>query len=137
MFTVRSLEHVAIAYRDTDAAAKWYCDVLGFEIVFQALNPQHGVNFYFVRDPAGTGLIEIIPMPKGDGTMLHDIRTSHVHIAFDVDDMDAAVAALQARGVQLEGPPAKMGENRLVFFRDPEGAPLQLVQRAKALRISK
>lgn len=134
MFKVRSLEHVAVAYRDTDAAAKWYCDVLGFEIVFKALNPTHGVNYYFVKDPAGTGLIEIIPMPKNDPADIGRISTAHVHIAFDVDDMDAAVEALQARGVKLEGPPLSLGENRLVFFRDPEGAPLQLVQRSRPMK---
>ncbi|MBM3264924.1 MAG: VOC family protein [candidate division Zixibacteria bacterium] len=134
MFKVRSLEHVAIAYRDTDAAAQWFCNALGFEVVFKALNPTHGVNFYFVKDPAGTGLIEIIPMPAANATKLGGISTAHVHIAFDVDDIYAAVEALQAKGVTFEGPPAKMGENMLVFFRDPEGAPLQLVQRAKPLK---
>ena len=133
MVKVGSLEHVAVAYRDTDTAAQWYCDVLGFEIIFKALHPAHGVYFYFVRDPAGTGLIEIIPMPPGDDTRLNDFSTAHVHLAFDVEDMDAAVAALEAHGVEMEGPPIKMGENSLLFFRDPEGAPLQFVQRPKSL----
>ena len=131
---VGSLEHVAVAYRDTDAAARWYHDVLGFEVVFQAVHPAHGVNFYFLKDPAGTGLLEIIPMPKGDGTKLRDFSNSHVHIAFDVEDMDAAVAGLAAACVEMEGPPAAMGPNKLLFFRDLEGAPLQLVQRAKPLK---
>ena len=132
--TVRSLEHVAMAYRDTTAAAKWFCDVLGFEKVFEAEHPVHGVNFYFVKDPAGTGLIEIIPMPPDDGVDLNNTATAHVHVAFDVEDMDAAVAELTEIGVVFEGPPASMGPNRLVFFRDPEGAPLQLVQRPTPLK---
>ncbi len=131
MVNIRSLEHVAVAYRDTDAAAQWYCDVLGFEIALKFNNPGRDANFYFIRDPAGTGLIEIIAMPEGDDTQLADISTAHVHLAFNVDDMDEAVAALEAKGVKLEGPPARSGENVLLFFRDPEGAPLQLVQRAK------
>jgi hypothetical protein len=48
--------------------------------------------------------------------------------------MAAAVEALKARGVQFDSAPTRMGENLLVFFRDPEGAPLQLVQRAKPLK---
>jgi hypothetical protein len=44
------------------------------------------------------------------------------------------VAALQAAGVELEGPPATMGPNKLLFFRDLEGAPMQLVQRGKPLK---
>ncbi len=134
MIKIGSLEHVAVAYRDTAAAAQWYCDVLGFEIIFKAMHPAHGVNFYFVKDPAGTGLIEIIPMPPGDDTKLKDFSVSHVHLAFDVEDMDEAVATLEAHGVEMEGPPVKMGENTLLFFRDPEGAPLQFVQRPKPLK---
>ena len=91
---IGSLEHTALAYRDTDAAARWYCDLFGFEIAAQAVHPVHGVNFYFLKDPAGTGLLEIIPMPKGDSTKLRDFSNAHVHVAFDVADMDAAVAAL-------------------------------------------
>lgn len=131
---IGSLEHTALAYRDTDAAARWYCDLFGFEIAAQAVHPAHGVNFYFLRDPAGTGLLEIIPMPKGDATRLRDLSNAHVHLAFDVADMDAAVAALEKAGVELEGPPATMGPNKLLFFRDLEGAPLQLVQRGKPLK---
>lgn len=133
MVKIHSLEHVAVAYRDTDAAAKWYCDVLGFEIALRFNNPGNDANIYFIRDPRGTGHIEIIPMPGGDDTQLADIRTAHVHLAFNVDDMDEAVAVLESKGVKLEGPPARAGENILLFFRDPEGAPLQLVQRAKPL----
>lgn len=133
MIKIGSFEHVALAYRNTDAAAKWYCDVLGFEVVLEALHPAHGVNLYFLKDPAGTGLIEIIPMPKSDDQQLSDISTAHVHIAFDVEKMDAAVAGLEAAGVEIEGPVTQMGENKLLFFRDLEGAPLQLVQRPKPL----
>ena len=133
MIKVGSLEHVAVAYRDTKAAAQWYCDVLGFEIVVEALHPAHGVNLYFLKGPAGKGLLEIIPMPKSDDEQLADISTAHVHIAFDVEDMDDAIAGLEAAGVEMEGPPTTLGENRLAFFRDPEGAPLQLVQRPKPL----
>jgi catechol 2,3-dioxygenase-like lactoylglutathione lyase family enzyme len=134
MIKIGSLEHVAVAYRDTEAAARWFCDVLGFEVVLEAMHPAHGVKFFFLKDPAGTGLIEIIPMPRTDDLRLHDLSTAHVHLAFDVENMDEAVAALEAAGVEMEGPPTRMGENRLLFFRDPEGAPLQFVQRAKKLK---
>jgi catechol 2,3-dioxygenase-like lactoylglutathione lyase family enzyme len=134
MIKIGSLEHVAVAYRDTDAAARWFCDVLGFQIVHEAVHPAHGVKLYFLKDPAGTGLIEIIPMPRADDLQLKELSTAHVHLAFDVENMDDAVAALTAAGVQMEGPPTQMGGNRLLFFRDPEGAPLQFVQRAKPLK---
>ena len=134
MIKIGSLEHVAVAYRDTDAAAQWYCDVLGFEVAVKFVHPTIGAHIFFLKDPAGTGFIEIIPMPAGDTAQLGDISTAHVHLAFDVEDMDEAVAGLAAAGVEMEGEPATMGENKLLFFRDPEGAPLQLVQRGRPLK---
>ncbi len=133
MIKIGSLEHVAVAYRDTDAASQWYCDVLGFEVVLKAVHPAHGRNLYFLKDPAGKGLIEIIPMPASDEAKLHHISTDHVHLAFDVEDMEEAAAALEAAGIETEGPPTQMGQNKLLFFRDPEGAPMQFVQRPKPL----
>ncbi|MBI4529940.1 MAG: VOC family protein, partial [Candidatus Latescibacteria bacterium] len=32
MVKIKSLEHIAIAVRDTDAEAEWYRDILGFSI---------------------------------------------------------------------------------------------------------
>ena len=133
MIKIGSLEHTAVAYRDTNAAAKWFCDVLGFEVALEAVHPAHGVNLYFLKDPAGKGMIEIIPMPQSDDDRLGDIPTAHVHLAFDVEDMEEAVAGLRAKGVEIEGDITEMGPNKLLFFRDPEGAPLQLVQRPQAL----
>jgi catechol 2,3-dioxygenase-like lactoylglutathione lyase family enzyme len=133
MIKVGSLEHVALAYRDTDAAARWFCDVLGFEIVRQALHPAHGVNLYFLKDPAGRGVIEVIPMPKADDERLGDLSTNHVHVAFDVEDLDAAVASLEEAGLRVEGPRLSMAGTQGVFFRGPEGTPMQLVQRDQPL----
>ena len=105
----------------------------GTEKVPGTPSPRETRNLYFLKDPAGTGLIEVIPMPESHGEKLGDISTEHVHLAFDVEDMDEAVAGLEAAGVEMEGPPTQMGANRLLFFRDPEGAPMQLVQRPKPL----
>ena len=133
MIEIGSLEHVALAYRDTDAAADWFCDVLGFEKIREMLHPAHGRNLYFLKDPAGKSLIEIIPMPAGDEERLSQWSTDHIHVAFDVKDMEAAVAALAEAGVELEGGVTELGGNKLAFFRDPEGAPMQLVQRPQPL----
>lgn len=49
------------------------------------------------------------------------------HLAFHVDDLDAAVAALDELGVAYEDV-KDLGAARIVEFRDPDGVALELFQ---------
>jgi glyoxylase I family protein len=55
------------------------------------------------------------------------------HLAIQVDDFDAAHAALQAQGVNFTGQPYVNQGNRLVFFTDCDGNFVHLIQREKPL----
>ena len=129
MLKIKSLEHVAVAVRDTDAEAEWYRDVLGFSIVYKAPTPPRN---YFIRDPAGRSMIEIIPIKEDDKFSNFDTSPAHLHIAFDVDDFDATKAALEAKGIRVGEPTSLAGGGKIVFFRDPEGIPLKLVYRPQS-----
>lgn len=54
------------------------------------------------------------------------------HLALEVEDIDATVAELGARGVvfhvQPKGFPGEPPDARVAFFRDPDGNEVQLVQ---------
>ena len=51
------------------------------------------------------------------------------HLAFEVDDLDAACARLAENGVALEGGPMPRGDGYVqVFFLDPDGHVLELFQ---------
>ncbi|MCP2834999.1 VOC family protein, partial [Salmonella enterica] len=54
------------------------------------------------------------------------------HLAFSVDDLNAAVAHLQAHGVAVE--PIRVDEltgQRFTFFADPDDLPLELYEAAR------
>jgi catechol 2,3-dioxygenase-like lactoylglutathione lyase family enzyme len=52
------------------------------------------------------------------------------HLAFEVDDLDAACRRLAENGVTLEGGPMPRGDGYVqVFFLDPDGHVLELFQR--------
>lgn len=56
------------------------------------------------------------------------LREYAVEIHFDVPDVDAAYAALVARGVEFEEAPAnRPWGTRMAAFRDPEGYALEIV----------
>ena len=49
------------------------------------------------------------------------------HLAFHVEDIDAAVAALAEKGIECE--PIRLDpftNKRMTFFHDPDGLPLEL-----------
>ena len=126
---IRSIEHVAIAARDTGALGRWYCDTLGFRAVVDGGRD----GTWFVGPPEGAALVEIVratPAPRAERDR-NDAGWSH--LAFTVSDFDAVVDSLKAKGVTFVGEPSGPGERRLAFFLDLEGNVLQLVQRPRAL----
>ncbi len=122
---IQGIEHTAIASPDPAALAQWYVDTLGFFINYR------GSTAFFVKAPDGT-MIEIIPAEgdRGPGTLKSPgLR----HLALTVTDFDAAYAALQAKNVKFLDSPLESKGNKVVFFTDPEGNILHLLQRATPL----
>ena len=92
------------------AIAEWYAQVFGLKV-------KEGNTSFFVEGP-GPGRIEI--MKEG--------ATDRCHIAIRVADFEAAVAALQARGIELEEPRLKP-DTKAVFLKqtDPAGNRVHLL----------
>lgn len=117
----QGLEHTAIASPEPKRLAEWYAAHLGFRI-----NYEYAGNF-FVRAPNGS-MLEIIPAegPRA----VNEMRTPGIrHLAIAVDDFDAAHAQLKALAVTFLGEPYTTQGNRLVFFSDPDGNILHLIER--------
>jgi len=114
-----------VAVKDIDAARRFYAEVLGLE----ALPEQMG---------------EVIQFRSGN-TKLIVYRSQYAGTNqatganFAVDDVDATVAALAAKGVRFEhydipgaqrvGDVHVMGEFHTAWFKDPDGNILSIVPR--------
>lgn len=122
---ITGLEHTAIASPDHRALAGWYVQTLGFVINYQSANTT------FVKAQNGY-MIEIIGA-EGDrpaaGTKTPGLR----HLAVAVSDFDPVYADLKARGVTFLTEPVESKGNKVVFFTDPEGNILHLLQRQTPL----
>lgn len=127
MFT--GIEHLAIASANPRRLADWYVATLEFEITFEY------AGNYFIEARNGV-LIEIIPA-EGDAPSTGMRTPGMRHIAVSVTDFDAARQELIEQGVRFEGEPYVNSGNRLVFFRDPDGNLLHLIQRERPLPISR
>lgn len=100
---------------DLERHAAFYRDLLGLEQVLD-----QGDCRIFRAGPASfVGVCDKPNRPRGaQGVML----------TFLCEDADAVHAALSARGVAFDGPPADLDEGRIraAFFRDPEGYVLEV-----------
>ena len=113
---IRGVYEVALPVRELARAEAFYRDVLGLEVGLR----DETRRWLFLRTGGPDGMIVLQEDSEG---------WSPLHVAFTVTDadLDAAVAALRGRGVDVEGPvthdwmPA-----RSAYFSDPDGHALEL-----------
>jgi glyoxylase I family protein len=122
---ITGIEHTAIASTDIAALADWYVDTLGFEINYKS------AGAIFVRAENGT-MLELIHA-EGDRPATTTKTPGIRHLALTVSDFDTAFVRLTAKGVHFITEPMESKGNRVVFFTDPEGNILHLLQRATPL----
>ena len=126
------IHHVGIVVRDAGAAAETYERALGLEAV--AVEDFRGVaRVVFLR--AGPTLLELIqPLTAATpwAAALRDRGEGVHHIALEVIDLRAAIAALTASGIGVLDPrPQRAPGDTLSVFLDPAatgGTLIELVQ---------
>jgi catechol 2,3-dioxygenase-like lactoylglutathione lyase family enzyme len=120
------VEHLGLPARDPAALKNWYVRMLGAKVVFS--NDQRPPAFFLVLP--GQVMLEIyggdLSLPQISNNKLNGWR----HVALCVDSMTAAKAELEKRGLQFtDGIKPAGGGGRVLFFQDPEGNLLHLVER--------
>jgi glyoxylase I family protein len=123
-----TVEHLGLAADDPVALAEWYRGVLDGQDVFRCENLGKAPTV-FIRLPGGL-ILEIYPaMERLSETALNSLRGWR-HLALRVPSVEAAREQLAGRGVAFtEGSKPAGGGGRVLFFRDPEGNLLHLVER--------
>ena len=142
------IHHVNINCRDMDRQLAFYRDVVGCTVLVSAGTPESGAVFETLGYPGRRGArTEIVTIPGQDrGPFIELIQWAEVgedktaaprdiglaRIGFVCRDVDAEYEALVAKGADVLGPPHESDVGpvrvRAVFFRDPEGNLLELLQ---------
>ena len=119
------VEHIGLSAHDPAALKEWYVRVLGAEVVFSSDQP-----LAFLMSLPGGVMIEIyggdLSLPQVSNNKLNGWR----HVALRVESVASAKAELEGRGLKFTGgiKPAG-GGGSVLFFQDPEGNILHLVER--------
>jgi len=141
---IKRMDHVGIVVDDLEAATAFFVE-LGMELEGEA--PVEGrwvdrvvglgdvrVDIAMMRTPDGHGRLELSKFHTPPATTAQPnapVNTLGLRsIMFAVDDIDATVAGLRARGAELVGEVAQYENSyRLCYARGPEGIIVALAEK--------
>ena len=144
-FTILEVHHTGLTVRDIEASLAFWRDVMGFAVLYRATRtgafaaevtgvpraeiaiavlqaPGHRIELLEYRAPGDRAHLR--PRPCDIGSL---------HLAFDVDDLNAALAVIAARGWTVAGAPQVVESGtragtRVVYLHDPDGTTIELMQ---------
>ena len=122
---LRKQHHIAIISSDWEKAKDFYIDKLGFELTREVWRPAQ--NDYLRLLSLGETTLELFIRPDAPQRVNNPEAMGLRHLAFRVEDAEAAAAWLNARGVETE--PIRedlVNGGKFTFFRDPDGLPLEI-----------
>ena len=120
---LNKIEHVALAVADLDAAVEHYSKTWGLTVEHRERVEDQGVEEAML--PLGESYLQLLGATGPDttvGKFLAKRGEGLHHIAYEVDDLEAALASLKEQGVPLiDEAPRKGGRGHMVAFVHPKG----------------
>ena len=142
--TIQRMEHVGIVVDDLAAATEFFVE-LGLELLGEGSVEGRWVDrivgldgvqveYAMMQTPDGNGRLELVKFHSPatqDGNRHAPANAPGIrHLAFAVDDIDAVVAGLRARGAELVGEVVRYEDSyRLCYVRGPEGIIVELAEK--------
>jgi methylmalonyl-CoA/ethylmalonyl-CoA epimerase len=121
--TVTRIHHIGVAVADLDESIRLYQSALGAELVHRASSETEGLEAALLR--VGDGEIELMSALRDDspvGKFMAKRGAGLHHVAYGVDDIDAALAAAREAGLELIDSEPRIGlHNRRIAFVHPKG----------------
>ena len=146
-FKVIATNHTSFTVSDLDRSIAFFRDALGFDVtskaprgqaLIQAITGVEGADVLiaYVRGPGHSiELIQYLGPDARDSVWPCPCDTGFSHIAYDVDDIDAAIEASRHHAVEPIGPVVTIDQgpnrgNRVAYLRDPDGITIEFIETA-------
>lgn len=131
---ITGLSHVTIAVPSIAAAAETLAERLGLSIGPILDNPEQGVRLAYAD--LGNARLELIEPARPDSPIARFLERNPAgglhHVSFNVDDLDSALAAVQAAGARMAGQRGRNTHGQAIAFLHPAdvlGALVELEER--------
>ncbi|HBZ08410.1 MAG TPA: VOC family protein [Bacillus bacterium] len=125
---IQKMEHTAIMVQDMERSIQFYCDVLGFNVRLRGRKPGREMAFLYLESQPDMEIELICDVDSAVGYNEDGIVN---HLAFTVNDIEAAIGYLKDKRVEFcsdEIKPTLEG-GRMILFWGPSQELLQLVER--------
>jgi catechol 2,3-dioxygenase-like lactoylglutathione lyase family enzyme len=122
--TARGLHHTALISSDVERTVRFYQDVLGFPLTELIENRDYPGSSHFFFDIGNNNLLAFFDFPGLDVGPYAEVLGGLHHMAISVEPSrwSALVERLAAAGVEHE-----VHSGVSVYFRDPDGARIELI----------
>lgn len=128
MLNLKNVHHIAIICSDYGRSKKFYTEILGCTIVLETFRAERN-SYKLDLAINGTYTIELFSFPNPPARPSRPECCGLRHLAFSVDNIEAAIEYLKTKDVICE--PIRIDtltNKRFTFFADPDGLPLELYE---------
>ena len=125
---LKSVHHIAIICSDYEKSKAFYTEILGFKIDREVFRSERN-SYKLDLSLNGQYCIELFSFPNPPARPSRPEACGLRHIAFQVDDIVAAITYFQNKGLNPE--PIRIDEftgKKFTFFVDPDELPIELYE---------
>lgn len=127
--------HTMVRIRDIGSSLAFYCDALGMKEIRRLESEKGRFTLIFLAAPEDESRALSDRAPMLELTYNWDAETygaarNFGHLAFEVNDIYATCAKLEAAGVVINRPPR---DGHMAFVRSPDLISIELLQKGAAL----
>jgi len=141
---IKNFDHVTIVVRDVEAAKQFF-GLLGFKedksvvirgpqfSTYMGVDGIEAEHVTLVRSNVTPSTeVQLLrydhPNPLPDPAIGNLTKLGFNHVCFTVDDLEAQVGRLKAKGIQLRNEVMHFHNRKLVFLSGPEGVTVELAE---------
>ncbi len=125
---LKSIHHIAIICSDYQVSKKFYTEILGLKIRHEVYRSERD-SYKLDLALNDNYVIELFSFPNPPTRNSHPEAAGLRHIAFEVENMETAIAQLATNGIATES--IRTDEytgKRFTFFKDPDLLPIELYE---------
>jgi lactoylglutathione lyase len=119
--------HTMVRVTNLDASLEFYRDQLGLEVIGRKDYEKGRYTLVFLAAPGDSDAQ--VELTYNWDPESYGIGRAFGHLAYEVDDIYALCARLQAKGVTINRPPR---DGRMAFVRSPDNISIELLQKGGA-----
>ena len=119
---ITTINHIGVPISDRENSLPFYRDLSGIKLI-PSLESSPALIWSETEDETMVHLIEGAPIP---------------HVAFEVEDFDAALEAVRSAGIEIiKGPLERLDGQRAFYCFDPDGNRLEFTTARHLKRVEK